>query len=337
MNETTMDALVYEGPREMNVRQLAVPKPLANEVLIRVEVAGICGSELSGYLGQNSLRKPPLVMGHEFSGVITAVGSAVNDLQSGERVTVNPLLSCGDCRSCKMGAPQLCTERQVIGAARPGAFAEFVAVPAKSVVKLPDSVSMDRGALVEPLACAIHAARIAQLDPADRLLIFGAGPIGLLMMRVAQIAGLSDIVVIDLNEARLNIAKELGARAVTSVEQATTFAPTAGYDVTVDAVGVDVTRMQSAMLTRRGGKVIFSGLHEADSPLPVNVMIRNELQLRGAFCYTDWDFKTAVDWLAANKVQMEPWIEHFPLAEGRACFERLLSDPGPVAKILLTI
>lgn len=332
-----MDALVYEGPEEMNVRKLPVPEPLTDEVLIRVERAGICGSELSGYLGQNSLRKPPLVMGHEFSGTVVAVGSGVSELRNGERVTVNPLLSCGTCRSCKAGAPQLCTERQVIGAARPGAFAEYVAVPAKSVVKLPDTVSMDRGALAEPLACAVHAARLAKFDPADRLLIFGAGPIGLLVMQVAQIAGLSDIVVIDLNQERLNIAAEMGAKAVNSAEQAAKLASSAGYDVTVDAVGVDATRMDGAMLTRMGGRIVFSGLHEAESPLPVNVVIRNELQLTGAFCYNAWDFEAAVAWLAADKVQLEPWMEHFPLAEGRACFERLLSNPGPVAKILLTV
>lgn len=332
-----MDALVYEGPKELNLRKLPVPEPLSDEVLIRVERAGICGSELSGYLGQNSLRKPPLVMGHEFSGTVTAVGAGVDKIRNGERVTVNPLISCDNCRNCKLGKPQLCVERQVIGAARPGAFAEYVKVPAKSVVKLPDSVSMDRGALVEPLACAIHAARLARFDPADHLLIFGAGPIGLLVLQVAQIAGLSNIVLVDLNQERLNIAADMGAQAVSSSEKAAKLAPSEGFDVTVDAVGVDETRMDGTKLTRTGGRVVFSGLHEAESSLPVNVIIRNELQLMGAFCYNTWDFETAVAWLAADKVQLEPWIEHFPLEEGRACFERLLSNPGPVAKILLTL
>ena len=337
MGKVTMDALVYEGARELNMRRVPVPEPLADEVLIRVERVGICGSELSGYLGQNSLRKPPLIMGHEFTGTIAATGSAAGEWKSGERVTVNPLIACGQCRQCRTGHPQLCKERKIIGAARPGAFAEFVAVPASQVLRMPDSLSMESGALIEPLACAVHAARLAQFDPTDRLLIFGAGPIGLLVLQTAQAYGLSDIVIMDLSRERLRIAEALGAKVADSATEVEELAPLDGFDVVVDAVGVAATRGQSVMLTRHGGRVVFSGLHEAESPIPVNVVIRNELKLLGGFCYDQEDFATALNWLSAGKVKLDPWIQHSPLDKGKECFEQLLGNPGEVAKILLTV
>lgn len=337
MGKTMMSALVYEGPRVMNVRGVPVPEPLGDEVLIRVDRAGICGSELSGYLGHNSLRKPPLIMGHEFAGTVAACGTDVQGFGPGDRVTVNPLISCRTCRSCREGKPQLCLGRQIVGVHRPGAFAEYVSVPASGVYRLPDTVSAEAGALAEPLACAVHAARLAELDPADKLLIFGGGPIGLLLLQAARSFGLTGVVLLELNPKRRAIAEALGAATASGEEELSALTPEGGFDAVVDAVGVGPTRMQSALLARPGGRVVFSGLHEADSALPINVVIRNEIKLRGAFCYDDRDFETALSWLADGTVGLAEWLRIRPLAEGQASFEQLLSDPGPVAKILLAI
>jgi 2-desacetyl-2-hydroxyethyl bacteriochlorophyllide A dehydrogenase len=337
MNSALMDVLVYEGPREMNMRRLPIPKPEAGEVLIRVEKVGICGSELSGYLGHNSLRVPPLVMGHEFAGTVSALGSGVTTLQPGDRVTVNPLLSCHVCCSCVGGRPQLCENRKIIGVHRPGAFAEYVAVPAGNVFLLPDSVSMNAGTLTEPLACTIHAVRLARLDPADRVLIYGGGPIGLLLLQAARQFGLRNVTLMELNRNRLDIANALGAVTADSEESLRAVMPAGGFDVVLDAVGVDATRRQSILLAKAGGRVVFSGLHEAESPIPVNVAIRNELELKGAFCYDPRDFATALQWLGDGMINLDPWFQHSPLSEGKACFDQLLGDPGPVAKILLSV
>ncbi|MGG4036544.1 galactitol-1-phosphate 5-dehydrogenase [Paenibacillus cisolokensis] len=337
MGKTMMNALVYENPREMNIRGVPIPEPGADDVLIRVEAAGICGSELSGYLGHNSLRKPPLIMGHEFAGTIAAAGERAGNFRPGERVTVNPLLSCRTCERCREGRPQLCGQRRIVGAHVPGAFAEYVCVPAASVRRLPEGVSFDAGALAEPLACAVHAVRLAGLDPADRMLIYGGGPIGLLVLQAARRFGLRDVALMELHPDRRRIAASLGAAVAGSEAELRSLMPAEGFDVVLDAVGVAATRRDSALLARPGGRVVFSGLHEAESAVPVNVVIRSELILRGAFCYDDADFDTALDWLADGTAGLDGWIQHSPLQEGKACFEKLLNDPGPVAKILLTI
>ena len=165
-----MKALIYEGPRLMNMRDVPEPTPGPDEALIQVAYSGICGSELSGYLGQNTLRRPPLIMGHEFSGTIVALGEQVAadpTLAIGQRVTVNPLGYCGYCRYCMGGRHQLCPRRELLGAHRPGSFAAFVTAPARGVYPLPDNISMEHAALTEPLACALHAAQIAGCSALD--------------------------------------------------------------------------------------------------------------------------------------------------------------------------
>lgn len=330
----SMKALVYEGPRELHMRDVPIPDVKAGEVLIRVATAGICGSELGGYLGHNSLRKPPLIMGHEFAGVVEQLGEGVSSFAVGDRVTANPLVTCGACRYCRNGQSQLCPSRKLLGAHLPGAYAQFVAISAENVYRLDDGVSFEEGALTEPFACAVHICRLLALTPLDRLLIYGAGPIGLFALQAAQVYGVRDAVIVDLNESRLEIARELGGVAVTSLDQV----PDAnGFDAVIDAVGAGVTRQKSLAAARPGGKVIFTGLHEADSSLPVNDMIRSELQVFGAFAYAREDFEAALRWIQQGRTQLLPWAESVPLRDGSAAFERLIGGPGKVAKIFLDI
>ncbi len=330
--QTQMQAFVYEGPRSMIMREFPLQEPLPDEVLIRVERAGICGSELGGYLGHNSLRKPPLVMGHEFSGVIERLGADAGEFQVGDRVTANPLVTCGTCRYCRSGESQLCRSRSLLGAHRPGAFAQFVAVPERNVYRLAPGITFEEGALTEPFACAVHIGRLLQLTPTDRVLIYGAGPIGLFALQAAQVYGVRGVVVADLNEQRLEIARELGGTAVTSLASA---GIEPGFDAVIDAVGAEVTRQASVNAVRAGGRVVFTGLHEADSKLPVNDMIRNEITAKGAFAYSQDDFETALTWISQGRTNLLPWSETAPLAEGGTCFEKLISGPGKTAKIFL--
>ncbi len=330
----SMLALVYEGPREMNIREVPGPELKSDEVLIRVKRAGICGSELGGYLGHNSLRKPPLIMGHEFAGVIEQIGEQVNSLQVGDRVTANPLVTCGSCRYCRNGASQLCENRQLLGAHRPGAFAQYVAVPARNVYRLKENLSFEEGALTEPFACAIHVCRLLELSPTDRLLIYGAGPIGLFALQAAQVYGIQDAVIVDLNESRLEIARELGGVAAKSLEELEEDSR-GGFDAVIDAVGAEATRKLSVAAVRAGGKVVFTGLHEANSSLPINDMIRSEINTKGAFAYSQEDFETALRWIGQGRTNLLPWSETVPMNEGSASFEKLIGGPGKIAKIFI--
>lgn len=329
-----MRALVWEGPRTMSVRQVGVPAVGDRDVLIEVAHAGICGSELSGYLGRSSLRSPPLVMGHEFAGTIAQVGGEVEGVSIGERVTVNPLVSCGRCDRCAEGRNHLCPRRALIGAHRPGAFAQFVAVPEANVHALPAALGLATAALAEPLACAVHACRLAEVAPGQRLAIIGAGPIGLLVLVTARLLGVEEVVVSDTNDGRLGVAHGLGAVAVPEREAGAELVA-ASFDVVVDAVGVDVTRRKCVELACAGGAVAFCGLHEEASPLPVNLVVRNELTLQGSFAYAPKDFENALEWLGDGRVDLSAWTTHADLSEGRACFEKLLGDPGDTIKILL--
>ena len=174
-----MKALVWEGPRLMNMRDVAEPEPEPDEVLIKVAYSGICGSELGGYLGENTLRVPPLVMGHEFSGEIAKLGSQANqhkpNLAVGQRITVNPLVHCGRCRACLAGQFNLCQGREILGIHRPGSFADFIKAPAAMVYPLPDHLSLEHAALAEPVGCAVRAVKLAGCTPMDSLLITGPG------------------------------------------------------------------------------------------------------------------------------------------------------------------
>lgn len=331
MASQTMRALVYEGPRRVEMRRLPVPAAGDGEVLVRVAQAGICGSELSGYLGHNSLRKPPLVMGHEFSGIVAATGPGATRFAPGERVTVNPLVTCGECRYCRNGRSQLCGKRQLLGAHRPGAFAEYVTAPERNVHRLSDNMTMTEGTYVEPLACAVHVGRLLQAGPTDRLVVYGAGPIGLLAVQTALAYGLRDVVVVDLNESRLEIARELGALAAAGLSAG----QWGEFDAAIDAVGASATRQACVRAVRPGGRVVFTGLHEAESALPINDMIRNEIVALGAFGYSQEDFGTALSWIAQGRATLTPWTEVSPMENGGACFEKLIGGPGKVAKIVL--
>ena len=208
-----MRALVWEGPRNMQLRTADDPRPGPDEVLIKVAHSGICGSELGGYLGHNSLRKPPLVMGHEFSGVVVERGSnlAEHRLPTGTRVTVNPLIPGHGSPAATRGRQNLSRNRQILGIHRPGSFAEYVVAPAHNTYPLPDNLDLETAALTEPMACAIRAARMADVGPHDTALVTGLGPIGLLTAMVLAEAGLRAVFATDIDADRRRMGDVLRA------------------------------------------------------------------------------------------------------------------------------
>lgn len=339
-----MKALIWEGPRRMALQDEPVPIAGEDEVLVEVAYCGICGSELSGYLGHNALRKPPLIMGHEFSGEVVAAGRVAKrshpSLVPGTRVTADPMIFDGTCTYCRQGLHHLCLDRNLVGAARPGAFAEYVAIPARQVFVLPPEVDLRTGALAEPVACAVRIAALARCGGDGQVLIVGAGTIGLLSLQVLRHRGVTRVFVADTNAERLAVAADMGAEVLNPLEGdvvARVRAATGedGVDVAVDAVGKAVTREQCVAATRRGGRVILSGLHEETSAMPVADMIRREITGQGSFCYTPEDFGEAIGLLERKVIGPGPWMVDADLAEGRTWFERLVGDPGGAVKVLL--
>jgi 2-desacetyl-2-hydroxyethyl bacteriochlorophyllide A dehydrogenase len=326
-----MKALVYEAPHTMPLREVPMPTPQPDDVLIRVAYSGICGSELSGYEGKNALRTPPLIMGHEFSGQIEALGSAVRraDLRVGAAVTANPLISCGTCVYCLTGRQNLCAERKLLSASLPGSNAEYVCVRADAVHTLPPDLPLTTGALVEPAACAVRAAKLAAPTPETPVLVAGAGPIGLLTIQALRDRGARTIYVTDLNPRRVEMAQSLGAIpvALDEIRRA--------VDIAIDAVGVPATRQGCIAAVRAGGRVVWVGLHDATSTLDVNDLIRREIVTLGAFAYTPVDFADALRALIDGRMGLvSGWTLVEPLERGAVCFEMLLTGAA-VAKIWL--
>lgn len=332
-----MKALVWTAPEQFEMRDTPIPEPGDDEIVVRVAYVGICGSELSGYLGHNALRVPPLVMGHEFSGVIAEDSGG---MRAGTRVTVNPLYCTGESDLQRQGLDQLCPTRKLIGASVPGAFAQYVRVPASTVHVLPDGLSLREGALTEPAGCAVRVGELAGDVTGASCLVIGAGPIGLLSMQVLMLNGAGQVFIVDLDRERLAMGVQLGGiplhpadtNIVEAVRQQT---GGRGVAVSLDAVGAEVTRHQCVAATMTTGMVILSGLHEETSTIPAADIIRREIVVRGSFSYSPANFKQAIQLLAEKKLRLDPWIVEAPLAEGKQWFDRLIHQPGNVSKVLL--
>ncbi|MDG0814557.1 zinc-dependent alcohol dehydrogenase [Cohnella rhizosphaerae] len=338
-----MKALVWTAPEKMEYMDVPKPEPAEDEVLIKVETVGICGSEIEGYLGHNSLRVPPLVMGHEFCGRIESWGARAGRYAAGTKVVVNPLISCGDCAACRKGQNQLCASRRIVGIHRPGAFAEWVAVPVSCVVPVSESLDASRAALAEPLACSLRAARRSMVRHfAPNVLVFGAGGIGLLCAKVARLLGASRVIVADTQYDRLKIALDTGAadRAVhPSDGDLRRFVSEAtggdGADVVIDAAGFQPTRAQAMAIVNPGGTIMNIGLGIDETQLAINHQIRSEIEVLGSFCYAPQDFRDAVRLLEEGRVTEEGWTDRLSVAEGGRAFEDLVRGRVRQGKLFL--
>ena len=339
-----MKALVWEAPSTMHIREHAAPDVSDDEVLIRVERVGICGSELSGYLGHNALRVPPLIMGHEFAGEIVSVGAEAVDvnpeLAEGRLVTVNPLDFCGECLYCQQGLNQLCVNRRLLGAHRPGAFAELISVPARLVRLLPNGMSTRIGALTEPVGCAVRIGELAGNVAGESCLVIGAGPIGLLSAQMMLLNGARQIFISEVDPERLAMGDAIGCETINPQEQdpvqvVRDATNGLGVAVSVDAVGSATTRDQCVKATRATGTMILSGLHEESSEFPAADTIRREITVKGSFAYSPDNFAAALTLLSQDKIHLDPWITEAPLKDGGKWFDQLISAPGNVSKVLL--
>ncbi|HSR25160.1 MAG TPA: alcohol dehydrogenase catalytic domain-containing protein, partial [Candidatus Eisenbacteria bacterium] len=295
-----MKAVVWRGPRRMELDERARPELAPGWVAIRPEAAGICGSEVEGYVGRQPNRRPPLVMGHELAGVVVETGPGADPAWLGRRAAVNPVVSCRACPLCAAGQRNLCPRRRLIGVHDPGGFAELVAAPQANLAPLPDGVGPQAGALVEPLANGVHGAGLALAGRAiaGTGAVIGAGAIGLLALQAARVASPSRLHVLELDARRRVRAAALGAHAahasprdlLQAVRDATAGL---GADFVIDAVGREATRRLAVEAVRPGGRVVLLGLHDDATTFGSHDLVRREVLVTGSYAYTDEEFGRA--------------------------------------------
>ncbi|MBW4571538.1 MAG: zinc-dependent alcohol dehydrogenase family protein [Tolypothrix carrinoi HA7290-LM1] len=318
-----MQAVVFSKPETVVVEKVADPTCDANEVIVQVKQAGICGTDLHIYRN-DYLSKFPLIPGHEFVGVVVEVGRDVLDLQRGDRVVVDPDLYCGHCFYCRNQQANHCDNWQGIGVTRPGGFAEYVAVPASACYKLPDTLSDTEATFIEPLACVIHGLNRLRTHPADEVLIFGGGPMGLLLLQALQNSGAAKIVVVEKHANRRALASQLGAIPIAADENQTAalreLAPY-GFSIVVDATGVPKVIEQALNYLRPCGQYLQFGVAPCTAAVkwhPYDIF-HKDWTIIGSYsqCYT---FLPAITWLANGKIDVAPLLSHtvpltdFPLA-----------------------
>ena len=337
-----MKTLLYPAWDKIEVSDQPKPSPAKGEVLLRVAACGLCGSELEAFKNHSPRRTPPLILGHEFCGVIEQLGEGVGGaFRVGQKAVSNSLVACGECIRCRRGDTHLCGKRQIFGMNRPGAFAEFVSVPADCLIPWPQNLPAEAACLAEPLANGVHVAEmIAPMKPRT-VLVFGAGPIGLMCQGAIQAMLGAEVIVTDLNEDRLNVAREHGAketisgrsRDVVKVVQEMTHGE--GADVVVDAVGASTTKQQSIAAARPGGAAVWIGLHE--NPITINSfeITLPEKQVLGSYASSMQQMRQALDLMSSGQVETNSWVERFPIERGVEAFGRMLKPNGRDIKAVI--
>jgi 2-desacetyl-2-hydroxyethyl bacteriochlorophyllide A dehydrogenase len=321
-----MKALVYLGPRRMEVRDVPDPVPGAGDVVVATTAAAVCGSDLHGFREASPRRVPPLIMGHEAVGTVVAAGEGADRDVLGRRVVLKPILPCGRCEACGAGRTNICPNGRLVGRELSGGFAERFVVPAGAVVAVADDVPDDVATLVEPLANAVHVTTRA-VGEADDVLVIGAGPIGALMARMAAERGAARVFATDRIPARLELIRAQRATPLDpdGAEGALSEATGGrGVDVVIDAVGVQATWALALRALRPGGRIEAVGLGAGAGTVDYFAVIGKEATITGSFAWTDEDFRRALELVEAGAIETAGWFTRATFADGQRAFEELV-------------
>ncbi|XP_051116633.1 sorbitol dehydrogenase-like [Andrographis paniculata] len=341
------------GPRTLQIQPYNLPSLGPEDARIRIKAVGICGTDVHFFkelkMG-NYIVKKPIVPGHECAGIVEEVGAGVKHLSPGDRVAIEPSIGCWQCHTCRQGRYNICPELKFFSLPPVnGALANYVVHPAKNCFKLSDTLTFEEGALCEPLSCAIHACRRANISVETNVLVVGAGPIGLLTMLAARAFGSPRILVLDIEDSHLEVAKKLGADGVIKVSinidevekevEKIKVAMDGKIDVSFDCVGLSKTMLTSLQATSSGGKVCLIGLGHANmsAPLTGNVAAR-EVDLVGTFCYTN-TWPLAIELIRSGKIDVKALITHrfgFSQKEAQEAFETS-ADDGNAIKVMFNL
>jgi len=341
-----MKSLLLEEYGKLAIADLPRPNPGELEVLVRVAACGICGSDVHGYDGSSGRRIPPLVMGHEASGIVEAVGAGVKDYRPGDRVTFDSTVYCGQCIYCRRGEMNLCDNRQVIGVScgdyrRNGAFAEFIVVPERILYRLPAKMSFPEAAMLEATSVALHAVKVSGVKKGDTALVVGAGMIGLLTMQALRASGVGRVMIADIDETRLTLGELLGADEALrgtggAIAQAILERTNGvGADSVFDAVGRAKTVQESIDSVRKGGTVTLIGNISPEVPLPLQKVVSRQIRLQGTAA-SSGEYPEAIQLISTGRIHVRPLITAVaPLEEGPRWFERLHAQEPNLMKVVL--
>jgi L-iditol 2-dehydrogenase len=341
-----MKALVMTAYKEFEVQDFPEPTVGPQDVLVRVQACGICGSDVHGMDGSTGRRRPPIVMGHEAAGTIERMGAEVTGHSLGERVTFDSTIYNPASFFSRRGQINLCDDRRVLGVScedyrQHGAFAELVAVPQHILYNLPAAMSYEQAALVEPVSIAVHARHLTPIEPGDTAVVFGAGLIGLMTIQVLKHTPVKQIVAVDLDQGKLALAREMGAAHVFNPKGSDVAAAVKeitdgrGADVAFEAVGIEATVRSAVASVRKGGTVTLIGNLARDVSVPLQAVVTRQIRLQGS-CASSGEYPECLDLIASGKVNVDRFISaQAPLEEGARWFDRLYKQEPGLMKVLL--
>lgn len=341
-----MKALVIEAEDKFTYKDVPVPEIKDDEVLVKVRACGICGSDIPRVMNKG-VHFYPIIVGHEFAGDVVKIGSSVKTAGVGQRVTAAPLIPCGTCPECQKGNPAMCTHYSFIGSRQDGAMAEYVAVPARNLVPIADSVSYEQGAAIEPITVALHGIeRAGVMEGGKSALVYGCGTIGMLTIQCLKAKGIERVYAIDIDEHKLEIAKKLGAYEVINsgkVDVAEYFNEHGKVDFAFETAGVNFLQAQIIELVNKRGKVVYIGTAHGDVKLPAKSfeqILRSEIFVTGSWMsysapFPGSEWTAAAEYLAAGKIKTEELITHrFKLSDGIKAFETLTDRKSGAIKVM---
>jgi L-iditol 2-dehydrogenase len=345
MNEMdTMLQQVMTEPGKIEFREIAVPAPQVGEVLVKVMKIGVCGSDIHVYHGKHPFTQYPVTQGHEVSGKVAALGEGVTGFSVGQKVTIEPQVYCGRCYPCTHGKYNLCEELKVMGFQTVGTASEYVAVDASKVTALPETMSFDEGAMIEPLAVTVHAVKRAGDVRGQKIAVLGAGPIGILLAQSAKALGAAQVLVTDISTPRLELAKLCGADfAVNTKERDFGEALTACFgpdkaDVIYDCAGNDITMGQAIKHARKGSTIILVAVYAGMATVDLAVLNDHELDLNTSMMYRHEDYLEAIRLVEEGKIRLRPLMSrHFAFRDYLAAYAYIDANRETTMKVLIDV
>ena len=339
-----MRQAVMVEPGRIEFKEVSKPSPASNQALIQIKRIGVCGSDIHVFHGQHPYTTYPIVQGHEASGTITETGSAVKGLLPGDNVTFMPQVTCGECFPCRNGLYHICETLKVMGFQTGGVAQELVALAEESVLKLPRGVSLDHGAMIEPVAVAVHALQRGGHVKGQKVLVLGAGPIGNLVAQVARASGASAVMITDISDYKVEKARACGLEfAVNTGKEdlddaiSSHFGPDRA-DLILECVGAQETIDQAVDNARKGTTIVIVGVFGERPLVDIGLVQDRELKLVGTLMYQKADYERAIDLMARGDLSLDPMItHHFGFSDYQEAYEAIEAAKGDIMKVMITL